>query len=116
MNGGICVKSEVERRKETMYSTIIELRNNVVGDGLKRLKRRIESAFENRGGKVMNRSNDPYRFEFTGSEEDYACLDLGLLKLKRDQEFRAAVDKWEWIDEDPAECCDMKEVFAEPVR
>lgn len=99
-----------------MYSTVIELKNNIAGDILNRLKKNIESAFENIGGKVINRSEDPFRFEFTGGEEAYACLDLGLLKLKREQEFRASVDKWEWIDEDPAECCDIIEVFSEPVR
>lgn len=98
-----------------MYSTIIELKNNIEKDVLERLKKNIESAFENRCGKVINTSEDPYRFEFTGGEEAYACLDLGVLKLKRDQEFRAAVDKWEWIDEDPAECCDMIEIFSESV-
>lgn len=83
---------------------------------MNRLQKNIESAFSNRGGKVINTSKAPHRFEFIGTEKDYVCLELGLIKLKREQEFWKSVRKWEWIDEDPSECCDIIEIFSKPVR
>lgn len=52
-----------------MYSTVIEIKNDVAGDVLSQLKHAIESAFSNRAGTVENVSKEPRRFEFVGSEK-----------------------------------------------
>lgn len=99
-----------------MYSTVIEIRNDIESDMLRQLKLDIESAFANRAGTVENISKEPYRFEFVGDEDAYGCLEIGSLNLKRNRLFWKHVRTWKWIDEDPDECCDLTEVYSKPVR
>ena len=99
-----------------MYSTIIEIKSSITDDMLNKLHYIVESAFSNRAGSVKNSSNEPHLFIFTGGENDYGCLEVGMLTLKRVETFLNCVKSWKWIDEDPDECCDVLKVFATPVR
>lgn len=94
-----------------MYSTIIELKNDISPDLLDQLKESIEAAFSNRAGTVKNSGTDPYHFVFAGELPEYGCLDLGTLELKDDKLFSNNVLKWDWIEDNPRECCDLIEVF-----
>lgn len=100
-----------------MYSTVIEIKRNVTGDTLNRLRQVAEKAFSNRAGSVKNSSNDSYRLVFKGAEKDYGCLDLGVAMLARVNGFLPQVDSWQWFDDDPNENCDVLEVYdATPMR
>lgn len=100
-----------------MYSTVIEIRNDVSEDMLRQLKLDIESAFVNRAGTVENISKEPYRFEFAGDEGAYGCLEIGLLTLKEDSRFISNVSSWQWIDyDDPDESCDVIKEFSITLR
>ena len=94
-----------------LYSTIIELKKDIPTDILSQLKEKIEAAFSNRAGTVKNTGTDPYYFVFAGGEYEYGCLDLGTLELKNDELFLNNVMKWDWIEDNPRECCDLIEVF-----
>lgn len=99
-----------------MYSTIIELKKNVTGESLTRLRRIAEDAFSNRAGSVKNTGSEPHRLIFEGSEDAYGCLDLGVLCLAKSESFRDQVASWQWLDyDDPLENCDILAVYAEPV-
>lgn len=100
-----------------MYSTVINIKKSVTGDALKQLRQAAEKAFSNRAGSVKNSSEDPYKFVFEGGENDYGCLDLGVIDLGEMDGFLGQVDSWKWIDkEEPDESCDVLEAFAIPVR
>ena len=94
-----------------LYSTIIELKKDIPTDILSQLKEKIEAAFSNRAGTVKNTGTDSYYFVFAGGEYEYGCLDLGALELKNDELFLNNVLKWDWIEDNPRECCDLIEVF-----
>lgn len=99
-----------------MYSTIIELKKNVTGESLSRLRKIAEDAFSNRAGILKNIGNEPHRLIFEGNEEAYGCLDLGVLRLAKSEGFRDQVASWHWVDyDDPHENCDILAVYAEPV-
>lgn len=101
-----------------MYKVIIELKKDISDETLKELTEIINKAFDNRGGKVVGtETSSPYCFEFSGGEDMFGCLQLGLLILKDIKIFWDNVDVWKWIDEDDVdECCNVKEEFAEFVR
>ena len=94
-----------------MYRSIIELKKDISPDLLSQLKENIEAAFSNRAGTVKNTGTDPYYFVFSGGEDEYGCLDLGTLELKDDKLFSDSVLNWDWIDDNPDECCDLIELF-----
>ena len=94
-----------------LYSTIIELKKDIPTDILSQLKEKIEAAFSNRAGTVKNTGTDSYYFVFAGGEYEYGCRDLGALELKNDELFLNNVLKWDWIEDNPRECCDLIEVF-----
>lgn len=94
-----------------MYRSIIKLKKDISPDLLSRLKENIEAAFSNRAGTVKNTGTDPYCFVFSGGEDEYGCLDLGTLELKDDKLFSDSVLNWDWIDDNPYECCDLIELF-----
>jgi len=95
-----------------MYSTVIEIKKNITGEALNKLKQTIESAFSNRAGSVKNSSTEPYKFVFEGGEADYGCLDLGVLGLGKSKPVLDNVSSWHWIEDDPGECCDMLKILA----
>lgn len=49
-----------------MYCTIIELKKNITGDALAKLKKMAEDAFSNRAGNVKNISKESHRLVFEG--------------------------------------------------
>lgn len=99
-----------------MYRSIIEIKKNVPGETLANLRRVTESAFSNRAGSVKNTSDDPYRFVFQGNEDQFGCLELGMLKLKRKDDILNQIASWHWVDdEDPNENCDILKVLTTPV-
>lgn len=96
-----------------MYSTVIEIKNDVTSEMLNQLKTIIENAFSNRVGKIKNTSNELYCFKFAGGEMERGCLDIGLLTLKDDKKFISNVRSWQWIDyEEPEESCDILKEFS----
>ncbi|RHO81432.1 hypothetical protein DW058_12010 [Clostridiaceae bacterium AF42-6] len=94
-----------------MYRNVIDIRREVPKDTLKRLVAIADKAFNNRAGKVKNVSRSPYRFIYEGGESEYGCLEVGMLNLKREADFLNFVSAWEWVDDDPNECCDLLKLF-----
>lgn len=94
-----------------MYKSVIEIRKDINPGKLDSLATIAESAFQNRAGRVRNTSQSPYCFTFEGGEKDYGCLELGMLRLKREKSFLECLSGWQWIDDDPDECCDLLQLF-----
>jgi hypothetical protein len=94
-----------------MYRNVIDIRREVSSDVLKMLVAKADKAFNNRAGKVKNTSVSPYRFIYEGGEKEYGCLEVGMLNLKRESNFLSFVSAWNWIDDDPDECCDLLNLF-----
>lgn len=90
-----------------MYKSVIDIRSDVPLSLLSTLSLMADNAFNNRAGKVSNVSNVPYRFVYQGGENEYGCLEVGMLNLKREKLFLDCVSAWNWVDEDPDECCDL---------
>ncbi len=90
-----------------MYKSVIDIRSDVPLSLLSTLSLMADNAFNNRAGKVSNVSNAPYRFVYQGGENEYGCLEVGMLNLKREKLFLDCVSAWNWVDEDPDECCDL---------
>ena len=107
----LMVNNRVINAHVGLYSTIIELKKDIPAVMLSQLKEKIESAFSNRVGTVKNTGTDPYYFVFAGGEDEYGCLDLGTLELKNEKLFLNNVLKWDWIEDNPGECCDLIELF-----
>jgi hypothetical protein len=105
-------KSKVVKGDVDMYKTIITLKSDISSDHLEAVHSLCESAFNNRAGKLSNASNNPYTLIFEGDDKYYGCLDLGTLALRREKEFIDGIQLWQWIEDDPNECCDLLEVFA----
>jgi hypothetical protein len=94
-----------------LYKNVIDIRTEVPNDVLKVLVTKANAAFNNRAGRVENVSTSPYRFIYEGGENEYACLEVGMLTLKKESDFLSFVSSWQWIDDDPDECCDLLKLF-----
>lgn len=94
-----------------MYRNVIDIRREVPGDVLKMLLAAANNAFNNRAGRVKNVSTSPYRFVYEGGENEYGCLEVGMLNLKKEKGFLDCVSAWQWVDDDPDECCDLLKLF-----
>lgn len=94
-----------------MYRNVIDIQKEISRDILSVLAAMADKAFDNRAGKVSNVSKSPYRLVYEGGEEEYGCLEVGMLNLKREKEFLACVSAWRWIDDNPDECCDLLKLF-----
>ena len=94
-----------------MYKNVIQIREEVPKEDLSVLSSIAEGAFNNRAGKVENVSDSPYQLVFQGGENDYGCLEIGMLKLKKEATFLEHLSGWQWVDEDPDECCDLLKLF-----
>ena len=99
-----------------MYQAIIEINNNVSGDILISMKNIIESAFDNRIGRIKNSSLEPYLLIFAGDENKYGCLEVGLFSLKKHTGVLKNISSLKWVDKDPSENCDMLEVFSKRIN
>ena len=90
-----------------MYRTIIELKKDVPTDLLSQLKENIEAAFSNRVGTVKN----------TGGEDEFGCLEFGMLCVEDQHDVIPYIESWSWVDEEcPAESCNMLEEISISVR
>ncbi len=100
-----------------MYEVIIEFKHDIAEEILQELTEVIAAAFDNIGGCIRNsHTASPYRFEFSGDEDGFECLQLGLLILEDNKLFWDNVDIWKWIDhDDDSESCDVKEEFSKVV-
>ena len=83
-----------------MYKNIIDVRKDIPHDILKTLAGIADRAFNNLAGKVENTSDTPYRFIYRGGDREYACLEVGMLILKKQPNFLPYLELWNWIDED----------------
>lgn len=101
-----------------MYRVIIELKKDISEDVLKKLTEDINKAFDNRLGKILNSHvGSCYHFEFVGEEEEFSCLQIGLLALGDEKAFMSNVEVWEWTDDDePEEAENLIEIYSKPVR
>lgn len=94
-----------------MYRSIIEIKKNISGEALDKLRQTAEKAFSNRAGSVANSSKDSHRLVFEGGEKDYGCLDLGVAELGFTDGFLRQIDSWQWLDDDPRENCDILKIY-----
>lgn len=100
-----------------MYKSVISFRENTSAEKLEQLTKVADLAFDNRAGQVKNRSTLPYLLSYEGDENDFGCLNLGLMSLWDDKDFLSHVNAWEWIDEEePDESCDVLKEMAIPVK
>ena len=100
-----------------MYKSVIDICKEVSQNTLEVLIAKADKAFTNRAGKVQNVSQIPYRLSYEGDEQDFGCLELGMLALEKEKDFLAFVKAWTWIDEDdPNESCDILKEMATPVK
>ncbi len=100
-----------------MYKSVIDIRREVPQKLLGKLSMMADRAFNNRAGRVCNVSKQPYRLSFEGGEQDFGCLELGMLALENQKDFLSCVEAWNWIDEeDPGENCDILAEMLNPVR
>ena len=106
----VCVDAEVPVRD--LYQSILTLKDDVSDDLLRELTPIIETAFVNRAGCVKNISKTPRVFVFQGCRDEVGCMDLGMFALREIPGFLSYVKSWDWLDEDPPECCSMLDVFA----
>ena len=92
----------------SVYKTIINLKNDVPIDVLSKIHDICSSAFDNRAGIIINKSDNPYCLVFEGEEKDYGCLHLGILALDKVENFKSFIASWDWIDEEePRESGDV---------
>ena len=93
--------------ERVIYKSVIAIRHDIAETQLQRVRAVAEAAFQNRAGCVKNISEAPYQLVFAGGEGEYGCLEVGMLNLKRESDFFPFLSAWQWIDEDPDECCDL---------
>ncbi len=99
-----------------IYKSVIQIRPETSEDILNELRAKADRAFSNRAGTVVNMSKDPYKFVYEGREEEYGCLNIGMLELVKDKQFLSFVSSWRWVDEEePGESCDVLKEMSIPV-
>ena len=107
----------IEKEYEYMYKSVIDIRREVSSDVLKLLVAKADKAFNNRAGRVRNVSTIPYRLSYEGGENQFGCLQLGMLALEKEKNFLHYVSAWNWIDEEePEENEDILAEMEKPVR
>lgn len=107
----------VAKYKCEPYMFIIRLKDTVSDEQLALVTKLIEKAFDNRAGCLKNVSTEPRVFVFHGDTDARGPLDLGALALVETKGFLELVESWDYLDERPAECCNMLDVFARhPLR
>lgn len=84
-----------------MYKSVIEFSRDIPLAELSEYTALINKAFDNRGGKVENSSDDPYLVIHKADDNLRICLDLALITIVEEpnglyKNFKA----WDWIDED----------------
>ncbi len=95
-----------------MLKTIIKFNYDIPENRLNVLKIAVEAAFRNGEGTIENSSDDPRMMIFEGAEDQRACLDLGILRFRRDAGFLDEVDSWIWIDDQiPVDNGSILEIF-----
>ena len=99
-----------------MIKVVIDICKNVPLKKIKELERISNDAFHNRAGTVENSSGIPYRFLYSGDENMFCCLQLGMLELEDKTDFLSYVEAWTWIDdEDPQENTDILAEIQTPI-
>ena len=94
------------------YSIVIDVCKDTSKENLIMLEELANKAFDNRAGKVDNTSDTPYRLIYSGGDSEYACLEVGMLNLKKHPDFLPYLEAWNWIDEnDPTESTDLLKLF-----
>ena len=83
-----------------MYKSVIEFNKDIPIDKISVLALMADKAFNNRAGKVKNASSIPYLLSYEGEENQFGCLQLGMLALEKEKGFLSCVSAWNWIDED----------------
>lgn len=99
-----------------MYKTIIKIKRSTPLAKLEMINAIIRGLFNNRAGKIKNSSHNPYVRIFKGVDPQWDCLNLGTLALEDVSGLLGYISACWWIDEDPAESCDVLKVFATPVQ
>lgn len=95
-----------------MYQSIIQLDNKLPDEKIQEITKLIDAAFDNRCGKVINSSNNPYILKYEGSKKDYPCMDISQIELiTNSPEVLNYIVAWNWVDEIPEENCDMMEIY-----
>lgn len=107
---GIPVQS-LELDSDYTITTIIQLKESIDEQNLKRCQLLINNAFNNHYGVIQNSANDNYHFVFEGSENKRPCLESGVFTLKHEKNFLNYIENWNWLESDPDECCDVLEIF-----
>lgn len=94
------------------YRVVIDIRKDTPKENLIVLAELANKAFDNRAGKISNTSDTPYRLIYVGGDSEYACLEVGMLNLKKQPDFLRYLEAWDWIDEnDPEESTDLLKLF-----
>lgn len=94
------------------YRITIDIRKDTPKENLIVLAELANKAFDNRAGKISNTSDTPYRLTYSGGDSEYACLEVGMLNLKKHPDFSPYLEAWNWIDEnDPDESTDLLKLF-----
>ena len=106
--------------KEYKLSTVIQLKKELSDEQLEICEELIQDAFDNNLGCLKRKdSEDKFKFIFEGKEDnnktDRPCLEIGVFHLKYVENFLQCVEKWDWIESNPVECCDMLKIFEEEV-
>jgi len=97
-----------------MYKTVITFKNDISADVLQSLRETAEKAFDNRIGKAVNVSKNPYQCIFEGDEDMHCSLQHGNYLLHHTKGFLNFVEEWQWVDlEYPDESHCMLEAIAE---
>ncbi|MCL1990405.1 MAG: hypothetical protein FWG67_05885 [Defluviitaleaceae bacterium] len=96
-----------------MYQSVITLKKDLPQDVLEKVHRICNQAFNNRAGKLLNKSTDSYHLIYEDTEF-FGALALGQKTIYK-SEVREFVDKCSMIDKlDPEEsCADVFKVYTE---
>ena len=76
------------------YRITIDIRKDAPKENLIVLAELANKAFDNRAGKISNTSDTPYRLIFSGGDSEYACLEVGMLNLKKHPDFLPYLEAW----------------------
>ena len=98
-----------------MYRTVITFKDGLSDEVLTSLGKEAANAFDSpRLGKAVNVSAVPEQLIFEGEEPLHNCLQMGILDLGDEGNFKDYVKAWQWIDTDsPRENHCVLEAFEE---
>lgn len=93
-----------------MYTTIMKFKDTISEEEFLKLKSEVEKEFDTKIGKLDCSLISSRTLRNDVMWKDWKIQNLAMMNIYRNRALYEKLERWEYIDENPAESCDMIEV------